>query len=196
MTVLLEPDLSSYSDEAFESDLRRLPVQRYEKAMAYRLSADQKRCVKAYMLLWDGLKQNYGLAEPPIFTLGERGKPFLAEHGEIHFSLSHTGNAVLCVLDCQPVGADIEMIGRRGMEHLLGVFSASEQAKLRRAEHPELSFLTLWTRKESCLKLTGDGLVGTRTLREIPTEDTDSVHFETVIRETEGFVYSWCQWKP
>ena len=33
MTLLLEPDLSSYTDEAYEADLMRRPPQRYEKAM-------------------------------------------------------------------------------------------------------------------------------------------------------------------
>lgn len=196
MIILLESNLETYSDKACEADLQLLPPQRYEKAITYRFPADRKRCVKAYMLLWEGLRREYGLTEPPVFTFGEHKKPFLAGHDNIQFSLSHTGNAVLCVLDREPVGADIEMIRMQKMEHLLTVFNDAEQEKIRLAEQPEICFTTLWTRKESFLKLTGDGLVGTRTLQQIPTDDTDSVHFESVIREAEGFVYSWCQWKP
>lgn len=196
MTILLENDLSSYSDEAFENDLCLIPPQRYEKAVAYRYLDDRKRCVKAYMLLWEGLQRDYGLTEPPVFALGEHGKPYLAEHRDIHFSLSHTKNAVLCVLDAQPVGADVEMFRIRGMEQLLKVFSDREQTEIRQAARPEIRFTELWTRKESYLKLTGEGLVGTKALCEIPTEDTESVQYETVIREEEGFVYSWCRWKP
>ena len=196
MTILLENDLSSYSDEAFENDLHLIPPQRYEKAMTYRFLADRKRCVKAYMLLWEGLRREYGLTEPPIFTFGEHEKPFLAGHEDVQFSLSHTGNAVLCALDREPVGADVEMIRTQEIQHLLRVFSDAEQEEIRLAEDPEIRFTELWTRKESFLKLTGDGLAGTQALREIPTKDTDFAHFETVIREAEGFVYSWCQWKP
>ena len=196
MTILLETNLASYSDEAYETDLQLLPPQRSKKAMTYRFIADRKRCVKAYMLLWEGLRREYGVTEAPIFAFGEHEKPFLAEHRDVHFSLSHTGNAVLCALDREPVGADIEMIQTRGTERLISVFSDAEQEEIRRAECPEIRFTALWTRKESFLKLTGDGLVGTRTLRKIPTKDTESVHFETVVREAEGFVYSWCQWKP
>ena len=194
MTLLLEPDLSSYSDEKYEADLRRLPPQRYEKAMTYRFLADRKRCVRAYMLLWEGLAREYGVVCPPVFDFGSHGKPVLRDDPGLHFSLSHSGNAVLCALDCHPVGADIEMIRRKNLEYLLSVFSDPEQASIARADSPETCFTRLWTRKESYLKLTGEGLTGTKALREIPTEDTDAVRFETVIREAEDFVYSVCQW--
>ena len=194
MTLLLEPDLSSYSDEAYEADLRRLPPQRYDKAMTYRFLADRKRCVRAYMLLWEGLSREYGAENAPLFDFLGPGKPVLRGCPDLHFSLSHSGNAVLCALDRHPVGADIEMIRRRSLEHLLSVFSDRERASIEQAASPELCFTRLWTRKESYLKLTGEGLTGTKALREIPTEDTDMVHFETVVREAEDFLYSVCQW--
>ena len=194
MILLLEPDLSSYTDEAYEADLKRLPPQRYEKAMTYRFLSDRKRCVRAYMLLWDGLSREYGAENAPLFDILSHGKPVLRGCPDLHFSLSHSGNAVLCALDRHPVGADIEMIRRRSLEHLLSVFSDRERTSIEQAASPELCFTRLWTRKESYLKLTGEGLTGTKALREIPTEDTDMVHFETVIREAEDFLYSVCQW--
>ena len=193
MILLLEPDLSSYTDEAYEADLKRLPPQRYEKAMTYRFLSDRKRCVRAYMLLWEGLSREYGAESAPLFDFLSHGKPVLRDFPDLHFSLSHSGNAVLCALDRHPVGADIEMIRRRP-EHLLSIFSDRERTSIEQAASPELCFTRLWTRKESYLKLTGEGLTGTKALREIPTENTDMVHFETVIREPEDFLYSVCQW--
>lgn len=194
MTLLLEPDLSSYSDETYEADLRLLPPQRYEKAMTYRFLPDRKRCVRAYMLLWEGLSREYGVESAPLFDFGSHGKPVLRDDPGLHFSLSHSGNAVLCALDRRPVGADIEMIRHHNLEHLLSVFSDRERASIEQAASPELCFTRLWTRKESYLKLTGEGLTGTKALREIPTEGNGSVLFETVVREAEDFVYSVCQW--
>ena len=112
MTLLLEPDLSSYSDEKYEADLRRLPPQRYEKTMTYRFLADRKRCVRAYMLLWEGLAREYGVEEAPVFDFGSHGKPVLRDHPALHFSLSHSGNAVLCAP--QKPGASSLGIQRRG----------------------------------------------------------------------------------
>ena len=97
-------------------------------------------------------------------------------------------------LEHTKIYADIEMIRRRNLEHLLSVFSDRERASIEQAASPELCFTRLWTRKESYLKLTGEGLTGTKALREIPTEGTDMIHFETVIREAEDFLYSVCQW--
>ncbi len=195
MILLLEPDLSSYSDAAYEADLERLPPWRREKALRYRFLPDRKRCVLAYMLLWKGLREEYGLTEAPFFDFGPNEKPFLRSSPEIHFSLSHSGNAVLCALDDRPVGADVEMVLSRDPEHLLSVFSEQEREEILRAERPKLRFTELWTRKESFLKLTGQGLVGTRSFRTVPTRDTDAARFETVCREDGGFVYSVCQWR-
>ena len=195
MKIYLEADLSSYSDGRYAADLMKIPAWRREAAERFRFPADRRRCVRAYMLLWQGLREKYGLAEAPSFGYGAHGKPFLPDHPDIFFSLSHTENAVLCALDSRPVGADIETLRPRGLSRLLPVFSAREQAEIAGAAQPELRLLWLWTRKESHLKLTGQGLTETRILREIPTWDTDGVRFETAVREAEGFVYSVCQWK-
>ncbi len=195
MKIYLEADLSSYTDERYAADLRLIPAWRREAAGRYRYMADRKRCVRAYMLLWEGLREEYGLESAPDFGFGPHGKPFLPDHPEIHFSLSHTGSAALCALDGSPVGADIETLRQRGLGHLLPAFGAREQAEITGAADPGLRLLWFWTRKESFLKLTGQGLTGTRALREVPTEDTEAVRFETVVREAEGFVYSVCRWK-
>ena len=195
MKLLLEPDLASYSDAAYEADLKLLPAQRYDKAMRYRFLPDRKRCVRAYMLLWEGLREEYGRTEAPLFDFGSNEKPFLRLSPEIHFSLSHSGNAVLCALDDRPVGADIEMIHSRKIGRLLSVFNEQEREEILCAGRPELRFTELWTRKESYLKLTGEGLVGTQSFQTVPTRDTDAVRFETVLREDGGFLYSVCQWR-
>ena len=78
MTLLLEPDLSSYSDEKYEADLRRLPPQRYEKAMTYRFLADRKRCVRAYMLLWEGSPGNTAWRKRRCLTSAVMASPFCA----------------------------------------------------------------------------------------------------------------------
>ena len=195
MKLLLEPDLSSYTDAAYEADLQLLPAQRRDKALKYRFPDDRKRCVRAYMLLWEGLRQEYGITDAPVFDFEPNGKPFLSCRPDVHFSLSHTRNAVLCALDNRPIGADIEMIALRGLDHLLSVLSTDEREAVEQASNPSQQFLQIWTRKESYLKLTGEGLTGPRTLQSIPTADTDAVYFETTVCQAKGFVYSICQWK-
>ncbi len=195
MILLLEPDLSAYTDEQYQADLMLLPAQRYEKAMKYRFTEDRKRCVRAYMLLREGLRREYGYTDAPVFDFGPHGKPFLPDLPDVHFSLSHTGNAVLCALDDHPIGADIEMLRIRRMDHLLSILSSEEHEAVLQDPQPEHRFLEFWTRKESFLKFTGQGLPGIRALQEIPTVDTDTVCFETIICEADGFLYSVCRSK-
>ncbi len=194
MKLFLEPDLSGYSNTAFEADLKQLPRQRYEKAMSFRTLPNRKRCVCAYMLLWNGLRQEYGIEEAPVFAYETNGKPYLPRMPEIHFSLSHTRNAALCVIDTHPVGVDIEMLRPRGMQYLLPHFTTAQREEIMNAERPELVFMQLWTRVESYLKLTGEGLTGIEHLGRVPVADTELVHFTTFVREKEGFAYSTCQW--
>ncbi len=196
MKIYLESDLSSYSDAALEADLSHLPRQRYDKAMRCRSVLHRKCCVRAYMLLWDGLQSEYNLKTAPEFAYEENGKPYLPFYRDIHFNLSHTRNAVLCAIDTKPIGADIEMISARGMKHLLSFFPEEQQAEILGAEDSILAFTRLWTRTESYLKLTGDGITGAEALSRIPFADTNLVLFETVLREDAGFIYSICQWRP
>ena len=195
MKLYLELDLRDYSDTALEADLKQLPRQRYDKAMRFQTLPNRKCCVRTYMLLWNGLRQEYGVDEAPVFAYETNGKPYLPYLPEIHFSLSHTRNAALCVIDTHPIGADIETLRPRGMQHLLPCFPATQREKIMNSDRPELAFAQIWTRAESYLKLTGEGLTGIECLRRIPVADTELVHFTTVVREKEGLVYSTCQWR-
>jgi 4'-phosphopantetheinyl transferase len=95
---------------------------------------------------------------------GPHGKPVLAEHAGIDFSISHAGDRVL-VATCRgaAIGVDVEHI--RAVEDLdapeAGVLGSAERAVL--LELPEqqrdAAFMRYWTRKEAVLKATGDGLV-------------------------------------
>ncbi len=101
----------------------------------------------------------YGLPDVRIART-EQGKPYIEaarEEEHIHFSVSHSGNYFVCLIDAHPVGVDIQharkidarKIGKR-------YFTDEEQAVL--AEQGEKGFFTLWARKEAYCKYTGNGL--------------------------------------
>jgi len=86
------------------------------------------------------------------------GKPTLADHS-LEVSVSHAGERVVVALtDAGPVGVDVERLDRAG--HLAGmdrrVYSPAES--VHPSTDPTRDFYTCWTRKESVLKATGDGL--------------------------------------
>ncbi|GAA4203835.1 4'-phosphopantetheinyl transferase superfamily protein [Actinocatenispora rupis] len=82
------------------------------------------------------------------------GKPSYAGRPELDFSVSHSGTLVALALSAEcRVGLDVEEADRRATTANLTdrVLTADERAS-------GLPFLTLWTRKEATVKLTGHGL--------------------------------------
>lgn len=94
----------------------------------------------------------------PLIT-GPHGKPELKD-GSLFFSLSHTGDGILCAVSDSPVGADLER--RRAHERYEALirrcFCDAERAYLAASSEPDDTFTELWTKKESYIKLLGHGL--------------------------------------
>ena len=90
---------------------------------------------------------------------GLYGKPYLAEYPEIHFNISHSGEWAVCALASMPCGVDIQerrpIRSRRMVERTM---NAREQRQILEAEDSTGEFIKLWTYKESCIKLSGEGL--------------------------------------
>ena len=97
------------------------------------------------------------------FRYAPNGKPELAPQTLVQFSVSHSGNltALAFARDC-PVGIDIEQI--RDMPDLFEIasrfFFSGETAEIANlvGSERERAFFKHWTRKEACVKATGEGL--------------------------------------
>lgn len=89
---------------------------------------------------------------------GPYGKPYLAGYPEIHFNISHSGGWAVCALASMPCGVDIQerrsIRSRRMVERTM---NAREQRQILEAEDGTGEFIKLWTYKESCIKLSGEG---------------------------------------
>ena len=117
-------------------------------------------CLAAYRLLQHALLQEYGINEAPVFTYGNKGKPLLQGHHDIHFSLSHCHEAVAVALSDHPVGIDIETVDHYSPEVARHVMSDDEMRQIEASAQPQVAFTRLWTMKESLYKLTGDDHCG------------------------------------
>lgn len=116
--------------------------------------------------------QKYHPAQIPL-TYGPKGKPYLAE-GTRYFSLSHSGDYVLCAVSEREIGADIQQCKAGVKENLVKrVLTKEELTKWRELQKTELArdasgvecsgealkyFYRKWTEKEAYGKLTGDGV--------------------------------------
>lgn len=149
-------------------------------ALRYKHELGQRQCVAAYLLLQRALRQEFGIEGDLHFTLGEHGKPALAEHPDIHFNISHCREAVACAISDQPVGIDIESTRRYHPMLLDYTMNDNERRQVTTAPRPDEAFIRLWTMKEAVLKLTGEGIS-----RDLHTVLTDARYrFATTIHPT------------
>ena len=146
----------------------------------------------ARRLLYVALKEEYGIAgETLSIQRGEHGKPYF-ENCPVRFNLSHCGQEgkglACCALsefevgvDCAPLRPYDERLARR-------IWTEKEYADLQRSKDPERLLMTLWTQKESYLKLTGAGFrQGFRTeVASLP--DVFAKTFDTV----QGYLITVC----
>lgn len=139
--------------------LRQVSPQRAAYALRYGRELDQRLSLAVFLLLQQALREEYGLKEVPEFAFGPNGKPYLKEHPEIHFNLSHCSRAAMCVVADHPVGCDIETVpDELDLELCRYCFNEEEVASILASDSPTIAFTALWTQKEALLKLTGTGL--------------------------------------
>ena len=183
--------LRDYIDDLdVEASLALVSEQRRQEALSYVQIRDQRQSLAVYLLLCEALEKEYGIVEKPEFSFGTHGKPFLANHPGIHFNLSHCRRAVLCVVDCIPVGCDIEAVPEKlDIDLCRYCFNEREMDSILSSPNPPLAFTELWTKKEAFLKLTGDGLTDNlRTVLNSPIAQKTT--FGTNISPDNTYVYT------
>ena len=96
------------SPGAFDAALQLVSDYRREKALAFRFEKDQRTSLLAGLLL-DELLSDRGLRERDMaYEEGEFGKPMLAGHENLHFSLAHSVGMAVGALSDAPIGVDVE----------------------------------------------------------------------------------------
>lgn len=173
-----------------ESALEKVSLQRREQALKFRFDEGRRLSLAVYLLLMEGLEKEYALTEPPIFGYHPEGKPFIANHPEIHFNLSHSGTVALCAISDQPVGADVETNRKISPGLVNYTMSLNEQEQINTSPNPTMQFLHFWTKKEALLKLTGEGI--RNDVKNVLAE-AEKYQFETI--EKENYVYSIVKYK-
>lgn len=156
--IYLFDNMAGFSDSLFWRSLKVIPKERADKAMKFRNMIDRKLSVIAYLLLAGGMKKEYGVVDELVFGFGEQEKPYLLHYPEIFFNISHCKQGVVCAISREAVGIDIEEVIPYDDDVAKYICSEAEYHHLRNSTNPTLEFCKLWTRKESVLKFTGQGI--------------------------------------
>lgn len=185
MRVLISEDIWKFD---LKAALKEISAQRREQALKFKHEQGQRLCVLAYQLLKEGLQQEYGITENPVFEYNEHGKPLIVGHPEIFFNLSHCKEAAICVVSDQPVGVDVESL--RKYKDRLGEYTMNEEElhQIKTASHPDSEFIRLWTMKEATTKLIGTGI--SNDMKTVI--DRQKYKYTTV--ERQQYIYTICSY--
>lgn len=166
---------------------RLLPLvsdERRDDAMRYKHLFGQFACLKSYVMLRELLERR-GLSHPFLFGKNEHGKPFLIDHPEVHFNISHCKNGIAVAVSDAPVGIDIESF-RQVSESLLSyTMNEEERRVIQESDDPMRTFIEYWTKKEAVFKLHGTGI--THHLHELLCGDEQVT---THVNSSKRYVYS------
>ena len=157
ISVKVFDEMDLCTDVQVESMLPLVPEPRRSEALRFKHTFGRFACLKAYLMLADLLKSEFGL-EGFIMETGEHGKPYLADHPDIHFSISHCQKAIAVVVSDKPVGIDVESFRDFNDGLLDKSMNPAEKNEILSSEVPQESFASYWTRKEAVFKMQGTGI--------------------------------------
>ncbi len=189
-------DVSPLADPALFADaMSRVPESRKQKIASFRHAESQRLSLGVGLLLVLALEEEGIDGRQARIAEGQWGKPFLPDHPNLHFSLSHSGKWAMCALGNRPLGCDVEATGRGNEKLSKRFFHPEEQqvlAMLAPDTRPEWQreFTRIWTRKESWLKADGRGLsLGMESFSVLA--DQPGIHYSEM-SGTDGYAFACC----
>jgi len=186
-------------DYLYEKEFAEVSAYRKKRIEETKSKEDKKRMLAAEGLLKRGL-QEAGINYSGNIVVNEHGKPYLKDEPGIFFSISHSGNRVLCVVADSEVGCDVEKSGRCRERIASRYFSEGECLQITAVEDgesKELLLTKIWCLKESYGKMTGLGLSGSlgRTDFDLSSDSIEGrcdIPADCRVWENDGYVYAYC----
>lgn len=150
-----------------------LPESRKEKVDNFIFDKDKKLSSGVYLLLKKMLDEEN--IEDPIIETEKDGKPYISNHENIHFNMSHAGRMVACAISDKEIGIDIEKIDPLiDMKIAQTFFYNSEYNNIKKSDKRVDQFFKYWVLKESYMKYTGLGFLLDLDKFEIILEDGET----------------------
>ena len=146
---------ADYGFECSEYE-KYLPPERLERYRRLKPLKEKQNCLGAYLLLRYALKAN-GINEFELART-ENGKPYIVG-SPLFFNLSHTACGFVCAVDSHEIGADIEKLHSADNSLLRRVCSSEEIEMITASLDPCRTFTTVWTLKESAIKMNAGTLM-------------------------------------
>ena len=159
-TYFLKVDRNIETEE-FDFLLSHVSEEKKERISRFHMFEDAQRTLIGDVLARYAICNRLGIKNNDlVFGTNEYGKPILLGQNGIHFNISHSGNWVVCAVDDNTVGIDVEVIKPIDFKIAESFFSRNEYISLiNQQEDIKLKyFYMIWTLKESYIKTEGKGL--------------------------------------
>ncbi len=109
-TYILKIDKALSRDD-FERLLRFVSDEKKERILRFQRFEDAQRSPLGDILARYAICKRLGIKNKDlVFYSNKYGKPILFAPRGIHFNISHSGSWVVCTIDDNPVGIDVETI--------------------------------------------------------------------------------------
>ncbi len=158
----------------FNAFLPLVSSERQKSATGYKHQKDKARSLGAGLLLNYGISKLYPQVPQPVqLAFLPQKKPVIKDYSSICANLSHAGIYAACAVSSADIGIDIERV-RKVSEALMNKCCTKEElAFLTRLDETERNrrFCRIWTRKESYVKATGEGLLIDLSLVNVIADD-------------------------
>lgn len=185
--IAIFEDMDQCNAQSTNQMLPLVSPERRNRALSYSHIPGRFACLKSYLMLKELLAAEYGISEFTIGT-GTHGKPYLKDHPEIHFNISHCRTAIAVAVSDKPIGIDIESIRKPTPSLVSRTMNQAESMQIMSSPQPGREFIRLWTAKESVFKLTGTGI--TDDIRHILSNPGT---FHTTTWEKDNYICSVSQ---
>lgn len=174
-TKIYYADVTAIRDEAVKQKIfGMLPPDRQAKAERLLFDKDRELSMGASYLLYMALKDHGIDPNTADIKHTEYRKPYLVDHPDFHYNISHSGTKVMCVVSPHECGCDVQNKNDYKYEVANRFFTEEEQAYIDSQENKVNAFYRIWSLKESFTKAMGLGLRLSFT--------SFSIHFEEEIK--------------
>lgn len=176
-----------------------LSEQRLEKINDIKNEKVKAEKICSYALLRYALFMEYGIDEAPLFSYGEREKPYLGNIPDVFFSLSHAGGYSACVVTDEEIGIDLQDYRPMKFDISEKICTKKEIYEVYGGDSPSPSETTcrLWCMKESYGKLTGKGFAeGFDTIETSELTEKGLLKEKDIILDNQDFYLSVCGYEP
>ena len=146
--------LNDIDESEVEKFISAAPKNLQDRINRYKQKSDRLRSAIGYMLVENLYCEAFSTIKCPPILFTQKGKPYF-ENNPVYFSVSHSGNLIVCALNETEIGIDIEEITEFNPNLIDRVCSITEKEYIGASKS---KFFEIWTAKEAYSKLCGLGI--------------------------------------